>query len=145
MQTAHSNVCKSTPARAGSMLINIILALHFGQAGRSNGADGTADDRRWGWVMVLPFTKRREHNTLGHRYCPGRGPAMEQVYAAGNSAASQFGPLAPIAPALTPVFAAQLKEDGMSRRQQKNAQTHEAAADEPSPARLPIVPTRTSP
>ena len=89
--------------------------------------------------------KRREHNTLGHRYCPGRGPAMEQVYAAGNSAASQFGPLAPIAPALTPVFAAQLKEDGMSRRQQKNAQTHEAAADEPSPARLPIVPTRTSP
>ena len=72
------------------MLINIILALHFGQAGRSNGADGTAGDRRWDWVMVLPFTKRREHNTLGRRYCPGRGPAMEQVYAARNSAASQF-------------------------------------------------------
>ncbi len=79
------------------MLINIILALHFGQAGRSNGADGTSDDRRWDWVMVLPFTKRREHNTLGHRYCPGRVPATEQVYAAGNSAASQFGPLPPIA------------------------------------------------
>jgi hypothetical protein len=54
VQTAHSNVSKSTPARADSMLISIIWALHLGQAGRSNGADGTADDRRRDWVMVLP-------------------------------------------------------------------------------------------
>lgn len=39
------------------MLINIILALHFGQAGRSNGADGTADDRGWDSVMVLALQK----------------------------------------------------------------------------------------
>jgi hypothetical protein len=44
---------------------------------------------------------------------------MEQVYAAGNSAASQFEPLKPIAPALTPVFAAQLKGRRYVETQQK--------------------------
>jgi hypothetical protein len=33
-KVAHSNVCKSTPACAGSMLASIIAALHLGQAGR---------------------------------------------------------------------------------------------------------------
>lgn len=97
MHTAHSNVCKSTPARAGSMLINIILALHFGQAGRSNGADGTADERRWDWVMVLPFAKRREHNTLSHQYCPGHGPAMGKYMPQGTQPRVNSGLLAPIA------------------------------------------------
>jgi hypothetical protein len=55
LQTAHSNVCKSTPrARAGSMLTSIIWALHFGQAGRSIAANGMTDDRPCDWGMMLP-------------------------------------------------------------------------------------------
>ena len=42
--------------------------------------------------------KRREHNTLGHRYCPGRGPAMEQsIRRRELSREFDSGPLAPIA------------------------------------------------
>jgi len=67
LQTAHSNVCKSTlRARAGSMLTSIMWALRFGQAGRSIAANGMTDERRWDWGMMLP-SNRRERNTLFHR------------------------------------------------------------------------------
>jgi hypothetical protein len=46
LQIAHSNVCKSQPARTGSILASIIGALHFGQAGRSIATNGMTDDRR---------------------------------------------------------------------------------------------------
>jgi len=66
LQIAHSNVCKSTPGRASSILTSIIGALHFGQAGRSIATNGMTDDRRWDWGMMLP-SNRRERNTLCHR------------------------------------------------------------------------------
>ena len=72
------------------MLINIILALHFGQAGRSNGADGMADDRRWDWVMVLPFTKGGSTTLSVTGIARGADRRWSKVYAAGNSAASRF-------------------------------------------------------
>src|SRR5258708_13201302 len=54
LQIAHSNVCKSTPARTGSILASIIGALHFGQAGRSIATNGMTDDRRLDCGMMLP-------------------------------------------------------------------------------------------
>jgi hypothetical protein len=105
------------PARAGSMLINIILALHFGQAGRSNGADGTADDRRWDWVMVLPFTKRREHNTLSVTgIARGADRRWSKYTPQGTQPRVNSGPLAPIA-----------------------LQEEYTAAGEPSPAATAVV------
>jgi len=56
LHTAHSNACKSTPARTGVMLASLIEALHFGQAGRSIAANGMTDDSGWGWGMMLPLT-----------------------------------------------------------------------------------------
>jgi len=50
---AHSNVCKSTPARAGSMLASIIGTLHFGQAGRSIAANGMTEDGRSDCGMIV--------------------------------------------------------------------------------------------
>jgi len=55
LQMAHSNVCRSTPARAGSILASIIAALHFGQAGRSNAPNGMADAGHWDRDMMLPL------------------------------------------------------------------------------------------
>ena len=97
MQTAHSNVYKSTPARAGSMLINIILALHFGQAGRSNGADGTADDRAWDWVMVLPFTKGGSTTLSVTGIARGADRRWSKYTPQGTQPRVDSGPLAPIA------------------------------------------------
>jgi hypothetical protein len=45
-------------------------ALHIGQAGRSNGADGTTDDWRRDWVMVLPL-KTGGSTTLSVTLLPG--------------------------------------------------------------------------
>ena len=44
LQIAHSNACKSTPARTGVTLASLIEALHLGQAGRSIAANGMTDD-----------------------------------------------------------------------------------------------------
>jgi len=87
-QTAHSNVCKPTPGRAGSILASLISALHFGQAGRPNATGEMKDDSGRDWGMVLPPRLGRKRNTFCHRECPGGGAVVVQIYAAGISNAS---------------------------------------------------------
>ena len=79
------------------MLINIILALHFGQAGRSNGADGTADDRAWDWVMVLPFTKGGSTTLSVTGIARGADRRWSKYTPQGTQPRVNSGPLAPIA------------------------------------------------
>jgi len=66
------------------MLINIIWALHFGQAGRSNGADGKADDRRSAWVMVLPLQTGGSTTLSVAGIALGTARRRKVVYAAGS-------------------------------------------------------------
>ena len=80
------------------MLTSIISALHREQAGRSNGAGGTADDRRCDWVMVLPLQTDGSTTLSVTGIAHGADPAMEQACAVSYSNASQFGPFALIAP-----------------------------------------------
>lgn len=74
---------------------------HLGFALRAGGA---LKRSRWngarralGFGHGASLTKRRERNTLSRRYCPGRGPAMQQVYARRELSRESIRALAPIA------------------------------------------------
>ena len=85
MQTAHLNVCKSTSkARAGSMLMSIISALHRGQAGRPIAANGMTDDRglRLGHDASLDIGGSTTLSVTGNAL--GGGAVIIQVCASGG-------------------------------------------------------------